>query len=73
MVTPPALMAAIQVGATIAIFLEQFCNKYFKKVVLPVPAFPVKNKLRVVKLIYCAVFCAMGDNSVFIFNFRLQY
>ena len=43
MVTPPALMAATPVGATITAFLEVCCLIYFKNVVLPVPALPVKK------------------------------
>lgn len=45
MVTPPALMAATPVGATITIRLLHVFWICFKKVVLPVPALPVKNKL----------------------------
>ena len=43
MVTPPALIAAIPVGATIIAFLYVCLMMYFKKVVFPVPAFPVKK------------------------------
>jgi hypothetical protein len=43
MVTPPALIAAIPVGATITAFLYVFLMMYFKKVVLPVPALPVRK------------------------------
>jgi hypothetical protein len=40
-VTPPALIAAIPVGATTIYFFLVFFTKSFRKVVLPVPAFPV--------------------------------
>src|SRR6187401_788378 len=43
MVTPPALIAATPVGATTAICLEQFSLIYFRNVVLPVPALPVRK------------------------------
>src|SRR5580692_4059091 len=42
-VVPPALMAATPVGATTAIFLKLFSRICLRKVVFPVPAFPVKN------------------------------
>ena len=44
MVTPPALMAATPVGATMAVFLKQLSRMYFRKVVLPVPALPVRKR-----------------------------
>ena len=44
-VTPPALIAAIPVGATTMCFLRVFFTKLFRKVVLPVPALPVKKTL----------------------------
>ena len=40
-VTPPALMAATPVGATTTRFFGQLFFNSFRKVVLPVPAFPV--------------------------------
>ena len=43
MVVPPALIAATPVGAITAVCLLQFSFIYFKKVVLPVPAFPVRK------------------------------
>lgn len=46
MVTPPALIAATPVGATIAICLGELFRIYFKKVVFPVPALPVRKMLR---------------------------
>ena len=46
MVTPPALIAAIPVGATTMCFLRVFLTKLFRKVVLPVPAFPVRKIFR---------------------------
>ena len=51
MVTPAALMAAIPVGATITAFLWVSEVRLRKNVVLPVPALPVKNICRAVKLI----------------------
>ena len=45
MVTPPALIAAIPVGATTMCFYV-FLTKLFRKVVLPVPAFPVRKIFR---------------------------
>lgn len=43
MVVPPALMAATPVGATIAVSLPDRFLIYRRKVVLPVPALPVKK------------------------------
>ena len=43
MVTPFALTAAMPVGATIIHFLAMFCQSVFRKVDLPVPAFPVRK------------------------------
>ena len=48
MVTPPALIAAIPVGAKIICFLRVFFTKLFRKVVFPVPALPVKKIFRLV-------------------------
>src|SRR6185436_20277476 len=42
-VTPPALIAATPVGATTAICLGQFSLIYFRNVVFPVPALPVRK------------------------------
>jgi hypothetical protein len=42
MVTPPALIAAIPVGATTLIFLKHLSLIDFKNVVFPVPALPVR-------------------------------
>jgi len=42
MVCPPAFIAATPVGASMTVFLFVVCFRYFKKVVLPVPALPVK-------------------------------
>lgn len=39
-------MAATPVGATMAMFLKLFSFKYRRKVVLPVPALPVRNTCR---------------------------
>ena len=43
--TPPALIAATPVGATTIIRLGETSLSLFKKVVLPVPAFPVRKRL----------------------------
>lgn len=43
MVTPPAFRAAIPVGAMIVSCLCVRVARFFKNVVLPVPAFPVRN------------------------------
>ena len=43
MVTPLALSAAIPVGAIIRCDLWVFCARFLRKVVLPVPALPVKK------------------------------
>jgi len=53
MVTPPALMAAIRWGHE-AIFLKLFSRIYFRKVVLPVPALPVRKICLPVWLTNCA-------------------
>ena len=45
MVTPFALIAAIPVGATTTIRLGSLSFSVRKKVVLPVPAFPVRKML----------------------------
>ena len=51
MVTPPALIAATPVGAkTTMLFFEVF-TKFRKKVVFPVPAFPVIKTERFVRSI----------------------
>jgi hypothetical protein len=42
-VTPPALMAATPVGAVTIIRLAVFPFRFCRKVVFPVPAFPVKK------------------------------
>ena len=43
MVTPPAFNAAIPVGATMVSCLCVRAARFFRKVVLPVPAFPVRK------------------------------
>ena len=42
-VLPPALMAAMPVGANTTYFFFVCWQMYFKNVDLPVPAFPVRN------------------------------
>ena len=49
MVTPRALMAATPVGATTTAVLALFFITSLRKVVLPVPAFPVRNMLTPVR------------------------
>ena len=47
-VLPPALMAAMPVGANTTCFFRVWLQIYFSKVDLPVPALPVrKTELRV--------------------------
>jgi len=43
MVTPPAFKAAMPVGATTMVFLWVVFMIFFKSVVFPVPAFPVRK------------------------------
>jgi hypothetical protein len=50
---PPALMAATPVGATTAICLPQLFLMYLSKVVLPVPALPVKKIFWLVAVTNC--------------------
>ncbi len=64
MVLPPALMAATPVGAQTAICLNVFCLMYFSRVVLPVPAFPVKNTGWLVWLINSSTFSNCGLISI---------
>ena len=42
-VTPPALIAAIPVGASTTYFFLVFWQMYFRNVDFPVPALPVRN------------------------------
>ena len=49
--TPPALMAATPVGAATTMFLDECSTRYFKKVVFPVPALPVRKTLSFVSVI----------------------
>ena len=42
-VLPPALIAATPVGATTTVFFSDWDSRFFRKVVFPVPAFPVKK------------------------------
>ncbi|MCY1539038.1 hypothetical protein D9M68_746070 [compost metagenome] len=62
MVTPPALIAAIPVGATIIALLCVKPIRLRKNVVLPVPAFPVRKTCLAVKLINFAASSA-GDKA----------
>ena len=55
-VTPPALIAAIPVGATMMCFLRVFFTKWFRKVVFPVPAFPVRKTFLLVCSIKSKIF-----------------
>jgi len=51
---PPALMAATPVGAATTKFLYVFSQMYFRNVVFPVPALPVRKTDREVVLINSA-------------------
>ena len=44
MVTPPALMAAMPVGASTTMRFDDSSRRRRRKVVLPVPALPVRNR-----------------------------
>lgn len=70
---PPALMAATPVGAAMTKFLCVVLAMCRRNVVLPVPAFPVKNKEREVQFIKSAARAkvllevsvdAMGESEV---------
>jgi hypothetical protein len=50
MVTPPAFIAATPVGATTTIRFGDDFFRLRRKVVFPVPAFPVRKMLRLVYL-----------------------
>jgi len=72
-VVPPAFKAATPVGAAMAIFLCEFSRTYFRKVVFPVPAFPVRNRCRLVwftketacmKALFCLSIVAAGMGSL---------
>jgi hypothetical protein len=60
-VTPPALIAATPVGAAIMVFLKVLFLIARKKVVLPVPALPVKKTCRLVLLTYFAAKLLMSE------------
>lgn len=60
MVTPPALMAAIPVGARTTIRFGDLRLSSFRKVVFPVPALPVRNKLA---LVFSIMSQAFRDSS----------
>ncbi|MCY1522149.1 hypothetical protein D9M68_569940 [compost metagenome] len=72
MVTPPALIAAIPVGATITVRLWVKAIRFLRNVVFPVPAFPVKKICREVKLIKRAASTAgsAGASSFIIHTLR---
>src|SRR5690349_14788746 len=75
MVVPPQWIAATPVGATTAVFLVVVFLMCFRKVVLPVPAFPVRKMGREVCVINSSanvniilsvgitVFGSMGQDS----------
>ena len=56
-VCPPAFSAATPVGATTAKFFSISACTFFKNVVFPVPAFPVKKKLVLVLAIMSKAYC----------------
>ena len=60
MVTPPALMAAIPVGATMTVRLGDSFFRLCRKVVFPVPAFPVRKRWVPVFSIICQARCSSG-------------
>ena len=60
MVTPPALIAAIPVGAKITIRLGVCSFNLLRNVVFPVPAFPVRNKCVPVFSMNCHASCSSG-------------
>ena len=62
-VIPPALIAAIPVGARIIILLGDSFTSVLRNVVLPVPAFPVRNMFVPV----CAISVLASSSSGFVF------
>ncbi len=60
-VTPPALIAATPVGATTTLHFDVFSTMRFRNVVLPVPAFPVRNML----VLVCSTNCQASSISLF--------
>ena len=59
-VAPPALIAAIPVGARMMCFFLVVVAIYFKSVDLPVPALPVRKSERRVNLTIWSAFCNSG-------------
>ena len=70
MVTPPALMAAIPVGATTTNFFSQVSCRFLRKVVLPVPALPVRKRDRLVRLIHfnASSYCRLSSMVIYKYN-----
>lgn len=60
MVIPPALMAAMPVGASTIIRFGDSSFNRLRKVVLPVPAFPVRKRLA---FVFSMIFHARMDSS----------
>ena len=69
-VTPPAFMAAIPVGASTTYFFFVWLQIYFKKVDLPVPAFPVRKTDWRVWVISCK---ASWNSLLFVSNWKSKY
>ena len=57
-VEPPALMAAMPVGANTTCFFFVLAAMYLRKVDLPVPAFPVRKSERRVNCMIWSAFCS---------------
>ena len=65
-VCPPTLTAAIPVGASTTCSLSVLAQMYFKKVLFPVPAFPVKNtERRVLRIKFHAFWNSRLSRSIF--------
>src|ERR1044072_2031655 len=69
MVVPPALSAAMPVGATMAICLWLRSERLLRNVVLPVPAFPVRKMWRPVLLMNCSAVFMVPVNWVWLCMF----
>ena len=76
MVTPPALIAATPVGATTIGRLRDCSTIFFKNVVLPVPALPVRKMLWPVfstksHAVSNSLFCSIGAKVRFFIEKKL--
>lgn len=68
-VLPPALMAAMPVGARTMCFFLVLAAMYRRKVDLPVPAFPVRKSERRVNCMIWSAFCSSALSRSIIFYF----